>query len=79
MQYFASIDHSKREEMVPMVQDMLEHNYNKSDLVHGDVQWRNIGQDNKGNVVVYDMGWVKKKEKGDEAWVEEAIKKLEPL
>ena len=79
MQYFASIDHSKREEMVPMVRDMLEHNYNKNNLVHGDVQWRNIGRDNKGNVVVYDMGWVKKKEKGDEAWVEEAIKKLEPL
>ena len=78
MQYFASIDHTKRKEMVPMVRETLEQNYNKNGLVHGDVQWRNIGQDRAGKVVVYDMGWVKEKKKGeDEGWVDEAIKKLD--
>ena len=39
MQYFVSIDHTKCKEMVPMVRETLEQNYNKNGLVHKDVQW----------------------------------------
>ena len=78
MQFFASIDDSERKEMVSKVRETLEHNYNKKGLVHEDVQWRNIGRDYEGRAVVYDMGRVKEKKKGDEGWVEKAINKLGP-
>ena len=58
MQYFSLIDPEKRQGLVQSVQKTLERNYNVNNLVHEDVQWRNIGQDQSGNVVVYDMGHV---------------------
>ena len=76
MQYFSSIDPEKRQGLVQLVQKTLERNYDVNNLVHEDVQWRNIGQDQSGNVVVYDMGQVIEKEVMHEGWVQKAIEKL---
>ena len=76
MPYFSSIDVRDRVLLLLKVEETLKTRYDKKDWFHGDVKWRNIGQDREKNVVVFDMGLVRKKKKTDEGWVQKAIDEL---
>ena len=76
MPYFSSIDVRDRFLLLPKVKETLMTSYDKKGWFHGDVKWRNIGQDKNQNVVVFDMGQVRKKKETDEGWVQKAIDEL---
>ena len=59
---------------MPKVRECLENFFVAKKRKHNDVKWRNMGLDNKKNVVVYDLGSVEKCRDG--GWVEEAIREL---
>ena len=74
MQYFSFINPSHRLFYLPKVRECLKNFFVAKKRKHNDVKWRNMGLDNKKNVVVYDLGSVEKC--GDGGWVEEAIREL---
>ena len=76
MPYFSSIDIADRQSLLPKVKETLVNRYDNKGWFHGDVKWRNIGQDKEKNVVVFDMGQVRKKKETDEGWVQKAIDEL---
>lgn len=74
MMYFSFINPSQRAFYLPRVKECLQNFFVKKKRKYNDVKWRNIGLDNKKNVVVYDLGSVEECEDG--GWVEQAIQEL---
>ena len=77
MPYFSCIDIADRQSLLQKVEETLTNRYDINGWYHGDVKWRNIGQDKNENVVVFDMGLVRRKQtKKDEGWVGRAMDDL---
>ena len=76
IQYFSFIPLSERRKCLEGVKKTLSQDYDRNKWMHGDVRWRNTGQDNKGKVVVFDMGSVREKTEDDKEWVNQAIEEL---
>jgi hypothetical protein len=58
------------------VRAALENTFQRRQLMHGDVAWRNIGQfekDGKRTIVIYDLETIRPAEEG---WIEKAMAKL---
>ena len=75
MKFFSFIDPADRRSCVCKVEKCLRDYFVKNKMKHNDVWWRNIGLDNDGNVVVYDLGNLEQCD--DDSWVHEAIEGLE--
>ena len=76
MPYFSSINVTDRLLLLGKVKETLLNYYDKKGWFHGDVKWRNIGQDKNQDIVVFDMGQVRKRSEEDKGWVEDAINEL---
>jgi len=74
MKYFSFINPADRPSCVHKVENCLRDYFVKNKMKHNDVWWRNIGLDDDGKAVVYDLGNLE--ECDDDSWVKDAIGEL---
>eukprot|EP00162_Nutomonas_longa_P015581 comp22355_c0_seq2/m.53958 comp22355_c0_seq2/g.53958 ORF comp22355_c0_seq2/g.53958 comp22355_c0_seq2/m.53958 type:complete len:457 (-) comp22355_c0_seq2:79-1449(-) len=76
MTYFRPIAVEDRKKKLDEIRDCLHERFEKQNLVHTDVRWRNIGVDEGNKVVLFDLSSVENADAKHQGWIDIAIQHL---